>query len=228
MNEATLEARRVMLSKFVSGEVVISVEGLEDGPASIEYFTDECLASCSLIRQCIRSEKEGYQSIVIYCFSDVAIDAIRENVAVPVIGPGEVTLAVADMISSRFTVITTIKDNIPRTWRRLRKNPVAKEKMTSVRHLDIPVVDLREDPNVTRQSLYQVCREAKLNEHIDTVILGCLGLAGYGDLVQKELGLKLLDPAFLAISFAEMAVRNDIVPGQFSFPKYPKSSDYGL
>jgi len=228
MDEATLEARRAMLSKFVSSEVEISVEGLEKGPSSIEYFTDEYLAGCSLIKQSIRAEKQGFQAIVIYCFSDVAITAIRENVAVPVIGPGEVSLAVADMISNRFTVITTSKENISRTWRRLRKNTIAKEKMTSVRQLDIHVVDLREDPDNTGKSLYQVCHEAKINEDIDTVILGCLGLAGYGDRVKKELGLKLIDPAFLAISFAEMAVRNDLVPVQLSFSTYPKSFDYEL
>ena len=50
------------------------------------------------------AEKEGYDAIVIYCFSDVGIDAIRENVRIPVIGPGETSLAAASMICNRFTV----------------------------------------------------------------------------------------------------------------------------
>lgn len=41
-----------------------------------------------MVKESIRAEKEGYDAIVIYCFSDVGIDAIRENVRIPVIGPG--------------------------------------------------------------------------------------------------------------------------------------------
>ena len=48
-----------------------------------------------MVKESIRAEKEGYDAIVIYCFSDVGIDAIRENVRIPVIGPGETSLAVA-------------------------------------------------------------------------------------------------------------------------------------
>lgn len=80
------------------------------------------------MKESIRAEKEGYDAIVIYCFSDVGIDAIRENVRIPVIGPGETSLAAASMICNRFTVLTSESINIPRTYRRLMRNGIAREK----------------------------------------------------------------------------------------------------
>lgn len=69
-----------------------------------------------MVKESIKAEKEGYDAIVIYCFSDVGIDAIRENVRIPVIGPGETSLAAASMLCNRFTVLTSESINIPRTY----------------------------------------------------------------------------------------------------------------
>lgn len=96
---------------------------------------------------------------MIYCFSDVGIDAIRENVRIPVIGPGETSLAAASMICNRFTVLTSESINIPRTYRRLMRNGIAREKMAAVRALDIPIGELRTNPEATEKYLKAVCKK---------------------------------------------------------------------
>lgn len=112
-----------------------------------------------MVKESIRAEKEGYDAIVIYCFSDVGIDAIRENVRIPVIGPGETSLAAASMICNRFTVLTSESINIPRTYRRLMRNGIAREKMAAVRALDIPIGELRTNPEATEKYLKAVCKK---------------------------------------------------------------------
>lgn len=228
MDRKTLDARELMLSRALSKETSVSVDCIAEGPYSIESNTDEAIAGIQVLKECIKAEKEGFDAIVIYCFSDLAIDAARENVSIPVIGPGEVALAAADMISNHFCVITTINENIPRTERRLMKNKVAKEKMTSVRALNIPVVELRNNPEITKKYLEKVCTEAINCEHIDTVILGCLGMAQYGDTIEHKYGIKVIDPSFTAVAYAEMSARLSLRHSRKAYPKYRKGNENGL
>lgn len=228
MDDATLRDRESMLSKAVSDHTEISVECIEYGPISIESVYDEVMAGVPLANQCIRAEKEGFDAVVIYCFSDLAVDAVRENVRIPVVGPGEVSLAAADMISNRFAVITTVRENIVRTERRLKKNKVAAEKMTSVRALDIPVAELRNNPNATITYLDKVCGDAVEAERIDAVILGCLGLAQYGEAIRQKYGIQVIDPAFIAVGYAEMCARINLVHSRSAYSRYEGGEDINL
>jgi allantoin racemase len=228
MDRVTLNSRETMLSHALSQNTQISVDCIEYGPDSIESNSDEVLAGIPLVKQCIQAEQEGFDAVVVYCFSDLAIDAVRENVSIPVVGPGEVAIAAAGMISNRFTVITTTDENISRTERRLMKNKIAGEKMTSVRALNIPVVELREDPDATKRYLEKVCGEAAKEERIDTVILGCLGLAQYGDFIKEKFGVQVIDPAFIAVAYAEMCARLRLVHSRKAYSRYEKGTKNGL
>lgn len=220
MDRETLTAREHMLSRAVSAQAELSVDCIPSGPASIESNTDEVMAGPLLIQAARRAEAEGFDAFVVYCFSDLAVPAIRENVSIPVVGPGEVALAAADIISNRFSVITTVEGNISRTYRRLIQNPTAQRKMRSVRALNIPVAALREDPDATRAYLERVCRQCVEEDGADTVVLGCLGLAQYGEAVEQACGAKVIDPAFCALAWAELAARLSLRPGRRSVAPY--------
>lgn len=228
MDRNTLDDREKMLSKALSKDTEISVDCIKFGPNSIESNSDEAIASKEVIKEIIKAEEDGFDAAVIYCFSDLSIDAVRENVSIPVIGPGEITLSIADMISNRFCVVTTLSENIPRTRRRLMKNNIAREKMVSVRALDIPVVELRESPEITRRYLECICEEAIKYENIDTLILGCLGMAQYGDEIERKYNVKVLDPSFIAVNFAEMCARLNLRHSERAYPKYENGERYGL
>lgn len=133
MSRETMDARERMLKAALSSDAEVSVDCIKKGPDELDCNTDEAFAAAEMVKESIRAEKEGYDAIVIYCFSDVGIDAIRENVRIPVIGPGETSLAAASMICNRFTVLTSESINIPRTYRRLMRNGIAREKMAAVR-----------------------------------------------------------------------------------------------
>ena len=186
----------------------------------MDCHTDEAFAAAELVREAVRAEKDGYDAFVIYCFSDVALEAIRENVSIPVIGPGEVSLSVANMVCNRFTVVTTESVNIPRTYRRLMKSGIAREKMVLVRALDIPIDQLRTNPDATEEYLKRVCGEAVEQDGADGVILGCLGMARFGKTLEADLKIKVLDPAFLSVAYAEMAVRLGLGHSTLIYPLF--------
>lgn len=228
MDRATLDDRERMLSKALSKDVEISVDCIKTGPDELDCNTDEAFAAAELIKMSIQAEKEGFDAIVIYCFSDVGIDAIRENVRIPVIGPGETTLSVAGMLCNRFVVITTESVNIPRTYRRLMRNGIAREKMTSVKALDVPIGELRINPEATGEYLQKVCRLAVENEQVDGVILGCLGMANFGEMIEKELPVKVFDPAFIAVAYAEMCARVGLTHIPAVYPQFENKSNVEL
>ncbi|WP_303857794.1 aspartate/glutamate racemase family protein [Aminicella lysinilytica] len=228
MDRQTMNQRELMLSNALSSETTVSVDCIKHGPDELDCNTDEAFAAAEVVKESLRAEAEGYDAIVIYCFSDVGIDAIRENVSIPVIGPGETTLAVAGMICNKFVVITTQGRNIPRTYRRLMKNCIAREKMSSVQALDVPIGELRNDPKATEKRLIEVCKKSVNEEQIDGVILGCLGMANYGEIIEKELPVKVFDPAFIAVSYAEMCIRNKICHTHASYPLFENESNVEL
>lgn len=207
MNVETLRDREMMLAAAASGDVKLSVSCIPNGPNAIESCTDEVFAAPMLIGMAKEAEKEGYNAFVVYCFSDLAVNAIRENVRIPVVGPGEIALSTACMLSTRFAVITTIDKNISRTYRRIVQNPAVREKLASVIALNIPVAELREKPDVTIGYLDKVCYDAIKKFRVDAVVLGCLGMAKYGDVIEHKYGVKVIDPAFLSVGWAEMCAR---------------------
>lgn len=226
MDRVTLDSRERMLAQAVSPGTTLCVDCIKSGPDSIESHTDEVLAGIQTLEECARAEKEGFDAVVVYCFSDLAVDAARETVRIPVIGPGETALAAADLISLRFTVATTVTENVSRTKRRLMKNKIAREKLAAVRPLDIPVVSLRQDPQLTERYLERICRAAVDEDGADTVLLGCLGMAQYGSGLEGTFGIKILDPAFLAVAYAELAARLALVPAGGLYSKYKKGKIY--
>lgn len=217
MDRDTLNARESMLSRAVSSGTQISVDCIPDGPISIESVTDEISAGPYLLEAGRQAQRKGYDAFVVYCFSDLAVDALRENLSIPVVGPGAVALSAADMLSNRFTVVTTVERNVSRTLRRLKQNPVCREKMAGVRALNIPVTELRDNPKATMRYLNKLCRMAVEEDRADTLVLDCLGLAEYGDALEQEFGIKVIDPAFLAVVWAEMAARLNLRPSRRSY-----------
>ena len=217
MRRQTMDEREKMLSAAVSDGVEISVDCIKKGPDELDCHTDEAFAAPEMVKMAIQAEKDGYDAIVIYCFSDVGLDAMRENVSIPVIAPGDVTLSVAHTLCSRFVVVTGSGWNIPRTYRRMMKNPIAREKMAAVLALDIPTVEMRVNPNATKEHLEAVCRQAVEQYNADGLVLGCLGMAGYGDVLEAAYPVKILDPAFIALAYAEMCVRLGLrhIPAQY-------------
>lgn len=110
------------------------------------------------------------------------------------IAPGEVTLSVAQTLCSRFVVVTGAGWNIPRTYRRMMRNCIAREKMQAVLALDIPAEKMRVTQCDQRASGTGL-RGSGGKYQADGVILGCLGMAGYGDELERKYPVKVLDPA---------------------------------
>ena len=80
--------RRAYLSKAAAPDVVIDVWPLADGPSAVESNADAARVVPELLRTVPKWIAESYEAVVVGCFSDPGVAAIRDLTDIPVIGPG--------------------------------------------------------------------------------------------------------------------------------------------
>lgn len=219
MDRETLDERERMLRLALPESTEISVDCIAGGPAEIASHRDELLAGSWLMEAGTEAQKAGYDALVVYCFSDPGLEALREALDIPVIGPGEITLAMAGMFGERCGVITTTTANISRITGRIRKEPAMRDREVRVYALDIPVLKLREHPEITGERLEEICSRTVKEDHLDTLIFGCLGMAQYGKVLEEKYGVAVLDPAFIGVAFADMCARLNITGSRKKYQK---------
>ncbi|MGO3888992.1 MAG: aspartate/glutamate racemase family protein, partial [Psychrobacter sp.] len=92
--------------------VLISASGT-NAPASIQGHYDEAISVPGLLSRVQQAEAEGIDGVVVACFDDPGINACREVFSGPVLGICEAAVKAASMISTSFSVVTTLPRSIP-------------------------------------------------------------------------------------------------------------------
>ena len=192
----------------------------EHRPVSIESAYDEALATPYTLELVKKANDEGYDAVVIACFSDPGLDAAKEISLIPVVGIEEATLHMAAMLGHRFSIMTGMSRRIPtRDWHvRLRG---VQDYYASSPALEMSVLEMDSDPVKAKARILELARKAVKDDRAEVIVLGCAGLAGYSEDIERELGVVVLDPTSVAFKVAEMmadmGLRHSKV-GRFSYP----------
>ena len=93
-----MAARCHLLSAHVGPDVELHMECLVENHIEIDSALDAALAAPEIIKMAVRAESEGYDAVVLYCFSDPAVDACREVVSIPVVGGGQASCLLAPLV----------------------------------------------------------------------------------------------------------------------------------
>jgi allantoin racemase len=216
----TLNERAALLKTVARRETQIVVRCIAAGPISIESYYDVAEATPYILQEVTYTQREGHDAIVIYCMNDPAIEAAREISRIPVVGPGETSLGIAAMLGQRIGFLTVLDTMIGQVEEMVRRSKVRAPCLASVRSLNIPVTALREDLNKTKEAVIREGQKAIKEERADTLILGCLGLAGLGIQVQQELNVPVIDPAFVSVNMAELMIYSKLVHSRLAFLLY--------
>jgi len=191
------------LRGFARKDTSIKVLSLRDGPSSLETF--QSMASvCPGIIQLVKSVHNNYDAIIINCFGDPCLEAIREIVNVPVLGPGETSMMTASLLGHKFSVISPTKKTAVQVELHARELGI-QQRLASVVGLDIAVLDLERDVDKTVKAVVKASEKA-VQDGAEVIVLGCTGLAYMADKIQKRLNVPLIEPASLALKTAESLV----------------------
>ncbi|MCV9999754.1 aspartate/glutamate racemase family protein [Pararhizobium sp. YC-54] len=191
----------------------------QSGPRSIQGFLDVALCMAGLLEEATRHD--DIDAVVVACFDDTGVDALRALLDVPVVGIGEAAYHAASMISNKFTVITTLARSVPGLEANLSRYGLA-TRCARVRATDIPVLKLEERDPKTLARIRDEIKMAIDQDMAEAIVLGCAGMADLMDELSAEFGLPVVDGIACAVAMAEALVSAGLKTskiGAYSFDK---------
>lgn len=219
------EARREYLQQAASQGTRVERLDFEPSvgrPETIESMYEEYLLVPWTLQMVVEAERRGYDAVITGCFADPGIDACREMVRIPVIGPGEAAIHTAAMLGDCFSVLTPVESTIRPTIRQVERLGLA-SRLASVRPLDIPVADIRSGHRSTLERSVGLCRACAQEDRADVVVLGCGSLAHvFGDRLGETLDFPVINPLKLSVRAAEMLVGAGLTHSNRAYPTPPK------
>lgn len=211
------------VAHLVHDGLEISHSILESGPPSIESEYDEAFAVPATIAEAIKAERAGADAVIIDCMADPGVKAAREMLSVPVLGPGETSMHLAAMLGQRFGYVTVLNSVKPMV-RNLARLCGVQERLTSLKAVDIPVLELESRIGEAKQRLGECALEAVEQDDADVVILGCTGFLGCASAIGTYLAerghrIPVIDPIPATVCIAEGIVRAGLTHSKHCFPQ---------
>jgi len=193
---------RAVLDRIKREETVLDVVRTPGAPPAIQSATDIAISTPPMLEIVRRANQEGYDAIVIACFSDPGLEAAREISEILVMGIQETTLHIAAMLGHKYTILTPLRKRIASKEQDVRRFK-AETAMASVRALGMTVPETEAYPDRTKARIIEIARQARDEDGAEVVILGCAGMVGYAEAVEKELGIIVLDPTTVTFKVCE-------------------------
>ncbi|MBH5400278.1 hydantoin racemase [Bradyrhizobium sp. CNPSo 4010] len=211
-----IERRRAYLSAAAASDVIIDVWPLDDGPPAVESNADAAQVVPELLRAVPKWIAESYEAVIIGCFSDPGIAAVRDLTEIPVIGPGRSAMHLAAQFGERFSVLSS--DPTPKGLiARLRSLGLA-ELFVSERMVGCSVFDLVRRPDEAFNGILAAARGC-VDDGADILVMGCMGMGFMPQLterLQDRIGVPVVNSVLAGLKIAEAAVGLRLRPAKIS------------
>jgi len=222
LSEEALENRKAALDRYRALGTEIDFAVIRVGPSSIESVYDEEYASHEVLCEVVRAEKEGFHAVILWCAGDPVIEAARELVTIPVVGPGEASFHIAAMLSDRFTVLTTLASLIPMARRQVHAAGLS-EKLASVRAIELPVLELEIAEEETFEKALCEVEKAIKEDGAEAIVLGCLGMINLSEKLadhfrDKGVSVPIVNPGLSSLKMAETLARLRLSHSKITYP----------
>lgn len=206
--EMTLAIKKTV-KLYVHSHNEIDVVKSVMGPRSLETFYDYGLATIGVINTLQNMNIEKYDGILLACFGDPGLYALKEITPIPIIGIAESSLSMSLLLGSSFAIIVALEKAVP-----MMKNMVQQYaltgRMAGIYSLGISVLGLEENKKKTLNALLEVTKRAVSEKGAEVIILGCAGLTGFSDRIEKEIRVTVIDPVRIGIKILESIVESDL------------------
>jgi allantoin racemase len=150
----------------------------------------------------LANDKGDKDAVVLACFGDPGLAALKEIARVPVVGMADASILQACAIGQRFSIVTGGE-----RWQSMLEEFVAghglASRLASVRTVAPTGADIARNPKAAMALLAKGCQDCVREDGADVVILGGAGLAGLAARLKRVVDVPLLDGVACAISMAE-------------------------
>lgn len=201
--QSMTQKAEVAAQSVARSDTEIVATNSKSGPYSIEGYFDAAMCVPGLVEEARRHTDAD--AMIIACFDDTGLDAMRCLFDKPVIGIGEAGYHAAAMVANRFSVVTTLSRSVAGISDNLRRYGLD-SKCASVRATDIPVLKLEEGDPETLDKIRAEIKAAISEDKAEAIVLGCAGMADLMQQLSNEFGIPIIDGITCAVGMAETLV----------------------
>lgn len=212
LGAAEMERRRAILQSRAFPGTTVDVADTQNGPASIESICEEYESIPGTVERAVRAQEEGYDGIILGCYADPGIDALREMLTIPVAGPFESSCFTALTLGHRFSIVTVTPDMCPVLEDEFEQKGGAGRRLASVRAIDVDVLEIGNNPEMLREKTFAAVERCIREDGADTVALGCISLAfaGMDREIEERFGIPCVNPILTALKQCEGMVHTGL------------------
>jgi allantoin racemase len=163
----------------------------------------------------LATETRAPDAVLIGCFGDPGLMALRESSPVPVTGLAEAAFIEAAR-HGRYAIVTGGERWGP-MLQRLAQALGQSQHLAGIHTVAPTGAQLAANPVAARALLAQACRDASRQLGVQAVILGGAGLAGMAAAVQAEVPIPVIDSV---LAGAHWALRTPPLPAQRAVPGF--------
>lgn len=203
----------------------IDFDTVLNGPDSIESVVDETYSAAALLEYLRKDKNNQYSGYVIACFGDPGLDAARELMDAPIIGTAEAAMQMASIVSTRFSIVTTVTRMKNYTEDLVYKYGFER-KCKKIRAIGCEVNSLLEPTCSSDDIVEHECLEAIKNDDIGAIVLGCAGMANLANYLSLKLGIPVIDGVLSGICLTEALFKCDIKTSNLGDYGYPNKKIY--
>lgn len=202
-----------------AGTEIVSITP-EHGPASIEGHYDEAVATIQILEEIHRIDKDGIDGYVLACFGDPGIWAAREATGAPVIGIAEASFHMASIVSTKFSVVTTLARTKIICEHLLHTLGLA-DRCARIRASDLEVLELEDTGSNAFARIEAECREALEHDGSGAIVLGCAGMGDLAEELQQRLQVPVVEGVTAGVKLVESLAALNLTTskrGDLAFP----------
>jgi allantoin racemase len=218
---AEIERRQDYLQRHAADGIEIKVQSVPSGYPSIESERDAVTVAPYLLFGLQKAEAEGASAGIVGCFSDPALDAIRETVKMPVVGPGQSAIALALQLGESYSILSPLDSGAKRARPRLRGQGFT-ERLASIRGVGVSVVDLSRGDNIAWDRIVDTGRRC-IEDGADVLVMGCMSMAfmGIERQLSERLAVPVISPVLAALKTTQTLLELNLSHSRNAWPSPP-------
>lgn len=189
--------------KAPSTEVELVSLAMKHSPHDLEYRTYEGLVTADVVRVTRDAAVSGFDGVVIACFYDVALAEAREiSGDAVVVAPCQASVNLVTQLANKFSVIVGRRKWIDQMETTIWNYGYQRE-LVSLRPVGLRVEEFQQDPEKTKQLLFEQAELAVKQDYAEAIILGCTIEFGFFQDLQAALGVPVIDPVVASLKTVE-------------------------
>jgi len=201
--EMTAAIDRVARAAAGPGANIVTIRST-NGPYTIEGALDTALATAAML-EVVAAYKPPFDAVVVACFGDPGVEALRMLVRVPVIGIGAASFTQAACLSQHFAIVTPVAGT-PERYAAVAAAMGLDRQFVGTYPTPLSVADFESgDPAVLETLVFHA--EQAVKDGAECLLFGCAGIADQIHDIERRVGVTCVASVAAGVSQAIACLR---------------------